>query len=529
MNLGQVIIKKQESISLKADEIMSIYCLSIAYKIKSRRDIDKIFNENRLDYINAYKKSILYKSSFFECETIDVVQYAEKLAGIVMYEYHNKNTCFKNSIFIGERAFKKVINNLKQKKEKNFEDIVKNTDNNWLGVLDTIAIMFLYSLKQDILTGDYKTKKYLMDAFEDFRATMSFKENLNTKENKEKYKEEIKLMKNELGLNNMTYTMEKLIEAITTKEIKKQEEIKRLNNNLLIKKTNEVNIEDYLSVTKEYDIEELLNLVRDNGLYTRYIGILDGLLSYFRVNSFSSFTKNKIKANEVEELLLNSILAKEHCGLSEEETRLYFMASIFLFDVAKQYNDLKNKYLKDFNEDYIKEVEELKQQAIATKNKAKNEIDIANNKVSNIEKEKGELLDENEQLKREINRLKSELSDYKDAKIENIKLRNYVFKKENKIDEYENEEIKITDEDINKLNNKNIVILGGSVMWMRKMKEVLPNVNISNLDSKHYALDFLNEDSIVFINTDMNHGFYYKVNYSPLINLRLMEVGASYH
>ena len=117
------------------------------------------------------------------------------------------------------------------------------------------------------------------------------------------------------------------------------------------------------------------------------------------------------------------------------------------------------------------------------------------------------MAEENEKLKREVEKLKSENKELRNGKLEIDSLREFMFSQEN--------EVVISDEIdfsnmVNAVNNKKLLIIGGNDIWRRKMKETLnecifisPNVSF---DSR------ILEDKDVVINTDyIGHSMYYKV------------------
>lgn len=112
-----------------------------------------------------------------------------------------------------------------------------------------------------------------------------------------------------------------------------------------------------------------------------------------------------------------------------------------------------------------------------------------------------------EKLERENLRLKQEVEENKDMRQEVIKLRNLVFNSS------DTEDIAITqdDIDINTLNNKNTIILGGNQSWVNDMKKILPNATFAGIEARNTNLSFINKNSLVFINTKMKHSFYYKI------------------
>ena len=181
---------------------------------------------------------------------------------------------------------------------------------------------------------------------------------------------------------------------------------------------------------------------------------------------------------------------------------------IYISTLNKIYGSLKDKYLKLVNEDYLIEVDSLEKKL----NSAIYEASVAKEKYKEKEKlykdKEKELLEKIAQLEKENANLKKEVEDNNAMKQEVIKLRNLVFDTSNS-----DNEVAVTEDDVDIeiLNDKRVVVLGGNQSWINVMKQMLPNAIFASTEAQNGRLDFINKDSVVFINTKMKHSFYYKI------------------
>lgn len=113
MNLYEIIEKEKEGFK-PSDMMKFITALGIASKKFVRKDIDKIFNENKILYINEYKNSILYNMNFLKGLSYNTEVYTIRVIGIIEHSLKIKD--YTNIVNLYRLAFKRIYNNLKNKK-----------------------------------------------------------------------------------------------------------------------------------------------------------------------------------------------------------------------------------------------------------------------------------------------------------------------------------------------------------------------------------------------------------------------------
>ena len=155
--------------------------------------------------------------------------------------------------------------------------------------------------------------------------------------------------------------------------------------------------------------------------------------------------------------------------ISKKDLNQMIISMFYTTALNKEYKNLKESYSKDVSEDYLLEIESI-QNNLKTK---VSELDAATENLKEkedfIEKRKLEYEQALLIKDKEINKLKNDLSDYKSLREEVSKLREVMFNLENYGDIGDREYIV----DYNELNKLNITVIGGSIPWVKKMKEVL--------------------------------------------------------
>ena len=203
--------------------------------------------------------------------------------------------------------------------------------------------------------------------------------------------------------------------------------------------------------------------------------------------------------NEILSILYCYLVA--HQGLIEDIKDLdnWLSYSIKLAYTLKAYNESKEYLLNNSNEELLLKIQELKEE----NKKLNNNLDISINKINLLEKESATTLNENNKLKLEIEKLSKD-------KEEINSLREYIFNNSNLNEEFANITFN-TDEVINKLNQLDVIIIGGNQSWINKIKEILSNWSYISANSINFDVKLLDNKYVLF-NTDyVSHSMYYKV------------------
>lgn len=468
--------------------IKAIFCTTLASKNNIKKDVDKIFEKNKIEYIKAYRNSDIYSNLIFKGLTIDIVMYSEKIAGIL--EYSLKENNFDDLYILSKKAFKKIHLNIKNKDEMSIVDIFKHTPSTIDGNIDSVSAIYMYSLLGRMKKDDPNVDK-IVHIIKQFNIFQVYKETNFSKVNMDEKRDFIKQQREFFGIKNKTYMANELIDEIELYDIQ------RYNQKHILMPDKQLDKYD------TYTIESL-------GEVSRYIGGYEGLFKYLGTETERLLNNTLLTKSTIDELIVSMSYSYQFNNFNDEDRKMYFISSIYLYALNKEYLNIKDKYLKDFNEEFIVENNKLQTELNEKIYELKCTKENYEHKSKVIEEEKADLLAELEKYKKEVTKLEQKVKENEDAKIENVKLRRFIFEG---IEDSAYIELIPEDSDINYelLNDNKVVILGGSTPWINKMKEKLPNAIFSNSDTKNSTLDFINEDSIVFINTNMKHSFYYKI------------------
>lgn len=466
------------------DVLKNQFCINIASNTSVRKDIDKIFNKNKLEYLKAYKESSIYKTKLTHTHTVDVVAYTEKLIGITEICLQNEN--YNDILDLYKKVCKKIYNNTKNIKKVDFSrDVFKYISPGYKGTDEVVMTLYMYYLLDKI--NDFeKELNVLVQVIMDINLIANYDETNFSKECVEGFIDDIKEMREYLGIHKRSYTAEELIQTILNADYKRYNKSKVLVPHEMAT--------DILTIEKKGEIG-------------KYIGSMEGLFKYLQINVSELSMKVTFTSGEIDRMLLNYKYAKMFNNFEDRDRNSFLIYIIYISTLNKAYSSLKDKYIQFVNEDYLVEIDNLEKSLSSAINKAT----IAENKY--IEKEKyytkreKELLDKISKLEKENINLKKEINDNNAIKQEVIKLRNLVF------DSTIEDEVAVSKDDLNidVLNDKRVVILGGNQSWVNNMKAILPNATFAGTEAKNSGLHFINKDSIVFINTKMKHSFYYKI------------------
>lgn len=467
------------------DMLKNEFCINLADNISLRKDIDKIFNKNKIEYLKAYKESSIYKSTLTNTYTADVASYAEKVIGIA--EVCLKTEDYNDLLLLYKKGFKKIYNNTKNIKKVNMmRDVAKYITPGYKGTDEVISTLYMYNLLDKI--EDFESEIHVLSQYiKDIHLLGNYDKTNFSKECVSAFIDEIKEMREYLGISKRSYTAEELIQTIV------HTDYKRYNTSKIL-------------VPYEMAMDTLT--IEKKGEIGKYVGSMEGLFKFLKVNSSEICRKVTFTSSDIDKMLLNYKYSKMFNTFEEKDRNSFLIYVIYISALNRVYGSLKDRYLKLVNEDYLVEVDSLEQKLNIAINEANSAKEKCREKEKCFNDKEKELLERIAVLEKENAKLKKELNENNAMKQEVIKLRNLVFETSNTDDE-----VAVTQEDLNVdvLNDKRVVILGGNQGWINNMKQILPKATFAGTESKNGRLDFINKDSIVFINTKMKHSFYYKI------------------
>ena len=479
--------KRDDLITAKIDienMLKNEFCICMAGNLKVRSEIDKIFNKNKLEYLKAYKSSPIYKSRATEFCMADTARYTEKVIGIVEKGLSENN--YENILNLYKKAYKKIYNNTKSIPKVSIRrDVGKYVSLGYEGNDEILSTIYVYKILDKL--EDFESEVYFIsELIRDIYIANNYSELNFSKESINNHIEDIKKSREYLGLSKRSYTAEDLIQTIIKRDMERYNKSKILTPHEM--------------TTNSTYIEKV-------GEIGRYVGSMEGLFKYLGINTSTLFKDTIFSSFEIDQMLFNYTLSIMFNSFKDEDRGSYLVFTIYISTLNKAYTSLKNNYLKLVNEDYLVEIDKLESKLHKSISEANKEKEAFKEKEANYKKREEDLLAKIERLEKENSRLKQEIEENKDLKQEVIKLRNLVF------DESDTDDVAVTQEDvdIDILNDKNVVILGGNQSWVNDMKKVLPNATFAGIEARNTNLGFINKNSLVFINTKMKHSFYYKI------------------
>lgn len=464
----------------ESELIEVLFCIAISSKDFLRDDIDKIFNEDKVACIENYKKSTAYNRTFVTSLGYVHEKYATKMIGIVgMCKERNDYTPL---ISLYKKRYKRIYSNLKNLKTITILDIYKYISDTTEGNGEMASSIYIFNIlgkMQDIEHGyslikEIERQYCVLDIYEE----INFSE-----ETLSKNKEAINDIKKRFGIKNKSnYSLYDLLQDITEEDCK----------NYKTKNNKEIDV---------YNCEII-------GEVGRYIGFNESFFKYLKINTDELSRNTIFSRKEIDEILYNYLLVckEDKDTISKKDLNQMIISMFYTTALNKEYKNLKQSYSKDVNEDYLLEMDALQKNIKSKVSELENTTESLKQKEDFIEKRKIEYEQALLTKDKEISKLRNDLKDYDSLREEVSKLRELVFNLEN-YNNIEDDEYII---DYDNLNQLNITVIGGSIPWIKKMKEVLPNWSFINSDQKNVSLEFIKNSSLVIINTNMSHALYYK-------------------
>lgn len=226
--------------------------------------------------------------------------------------------------------------------------------------------------------------------------------------------------------------------------------------------------------------------------------------------SLSIFSELSFNTDDIKKMILSYICTKNNYQF-DEPFEDYIHHTLFLLGMCKAYKKAKEIYFANNKETMYIELGTIKRELEDCKSllrieKAKNDSLIRQQKEADQS-----LMEENEILRRENQRLKAEIEKMQNDSKEVIALREYVFKENNDIGIDDNGK----DVDLSILNNLKGIIIGGHPNWQNKLKIMLPEWKFISTEISSINPALIKGTAIVIINTTyFKHSLYY-----GLINL----------
>lgn len=243
---------------------------------------------------------------------------------------------------------------------------------------------------------------------------------------------------------------------------------------------------------------------------SKYIGSISNWIKVHRINEMDLTESVIITKDDVEVIFLDFLIAKQKNSnnLTDNDRDLYIVSTLYLKTIINVYLETKKLYLDDSQEQHYLEVQE-KEKSIKQK-----ELDF--NKQEAELKERSKLQDDRisgleEELKktqRALQIAQSELEKREDNAKEVASLREYVYELNNEApiqQEVKEEEL------VERIQRRKVAVIGGDQNWIKKMREILPEVKFVEIESINRDLSYVDNLDAVFVYWSIfKHNFYKK-------------------
>lgn len=486
------------------DEFMkSLVLLAVALGSEKRcqEDINKMYQSDEKKFFQFYNMTGIAKTKIFDKFSISTSECIKKCYGIIISEELGKETkgvpLFIQKLI--KKAYKPVYTFNMHKKWNMLEEFIPWYEEK-IGGVNMMSGVFLDKCFYVLNFLAIKEEKVLMPT-----------EMLNVVDSHFHYLlsnltlEEV--IKTEEGL---TTGYEKLIKDTTFKN-QISEDVSYIFENIRLLEEN-VLMETLEPESLGHIRQELTSMP-----LTRITNTLILMVERFGLSG-DFLREAKVGNKRLEEIAKYIYILKNSNGLTDRDAEIMYLVTLVIYAIASEYNKLREGFYEGLKVKLQeKEADEEKREvALEEKHqkeieKLKEELRLANEKVSSLKEMSKQNVQTINQLEIEKKRLNNEVIKAKENDKEIQFLRDFYFNSQ--------EEHKVT-EDVNMesiltyLNSINGVIVGGHPNLTKKMKEKLPNFEFVTKDETSRNLSFLRNKEIVFISsTSMHdkHALYFKI------------------
>lgn len=480
----------------------------------AQEEIRKVYETNPEVYYKYYRESPLFRSLEFEIYPIRYYRSLQMVAGIIMKEADEEKTLMIDRII--KRGYSKIYRYIMQSSKVAINKIFQiMLDGRELKDLSETEFLNGFSVTRYLIIREEKPFNGI-DFIVDY---VGLQAGNHVKGLTAYTKEEV------------FFNEGKLDELYTLEERKEIEEI-RANFAFGIEKIDLNNVVDFYidqnvdemvrkELGEDYPINEIFVKLREElrihsfkaGSDAALIGFLSGLGKAF--GFFEPMYVRPLPDWLSDKFLFQFNHLFKHSGISDDRKKDLFIISNFIVSTLLEYREVRNNYLVNYEDeteymrkDYEKkvsfELEKLKQDFVRVESKLAAEMTT---KKELAQKHKDEL----QAAKKEIERLKKELADKSEFENEIVALRNYTYLNESAADDKISDNANI-EELAKEIESKDLVVIGGSVSWVNRIKEYFPNYTYLSVDEKGRSFDTLKKGNrhILFNTATNSHSIYRK-------------------
>jgi len=516
MSLEQFKFGKEDENS----ELFPAFVAAYASEERFHPFINETYEKKKDNYYRAALEHPHYDHFYFSVGSHKKQLIAKKLLGIMAYSYDHE-----------QKVFQRVIEELRKRYAKAFEVVQKREENNyktWMEYRHLIFEQYASHRTENVLSHytDYfrKDGRFIPNVTDyQFRPMvyyLFYSIYLGKPSDFYPFGEKMKVSNVFLGykkIQQMNAREESPLSQI--KQEKRKKLVHQLKKNILNPITKELMEETfhYDDEKEEWELYGTLLTVQDIAFLYSHISLRHSVYMPMLIDELS---KKELEA-KVEEF--SAICPYTEDGSLDESVAYVYTCLLLdqLFRTLKKERSasFEQLYATDHHTSSILEedMEKLRKENEHLQAELEKTKEEQIQKQTLFQKQKKDLEKENMELKRQLTLLTKKESKWK-AKEENYINEVAVLREfEHQFSEQEEHEqatmVAYTEEDIDYIKEKNIVIAGGSKMWRQQLQELFgKSVTFIESNQHNFDLNIIRNSSFVYLNmTHISHGFSYKI------------------
>jgi hypothetical protein len=462
---GVVFVSNSQEKEIKIN-IMPFLIEALVINSKLRKDIQKIYDKNKLHYYKLAKESEYYNYPLFQEGSIYVEEYGKKLLGILL-------DCdiegdFGPVVQLVKKGYPKLYDYIKKIDKLILDDvgrvfINRKMNDDEVNAIGVISIWLAFMLEKDIEKNEfYETVVNSLLNRDRFYQKAAYKFDYDTidSELKGKARKLLNRVEQHWGIPMDTAW---LVEDI------KDQEMQRYTSALMF----------------VFDTENI---------------------------SYPTLT-NDVKFTKKDFVELGALYIMNYNNMNKEEASKFLISGIVLKTVLKSYKEIKKYFFKNNKESMFMEVEHKDNEIHVLQDQLKFKNRETDNLRAEIAKYKTEyratLEREIAEQEKELEQLRDTVKTLKENQKELVSLREYVFAL--------GQDDPDQDEGINEVGieipSARAVVIGGHQRWQAYLKKLVPETfSFVSADALNFDTKILAGADAVFVNTaHISHALYYRV------------------
>jgi hypothetical protein len=455
--------------------------------------IEDMYQENRLEYYEAYRNSGMYTDIIITRFITRNEEKMKQVSGIVEWSYLHNN--FENLMKLIKKGYKYSYQFVQQRKvvdlgefelgfTKKRGGMGKVTDLDLL--YGSVVVLYLCNRENKICDMNNEYGHLFINGIRSL-ISESISRNIRfSPENRELYKKEVDELFFKYGIprNMQTTSIGKFFEMFVEKQTDEKIKSSPLYN----------------------DMQEIREAVFQEGI-SRYIGSLSLWVRINGINEMDLTDSAVLTKEDVEIIFLDYVIASQVSKqITAKDRDLYIITLLYTQALALVYKETKHLYLDDSQEKHYLEIKQA-QQHIEAKTAELNKQEAGWKKEK--EDQLGKIAELQSELRKtqktlQMNQVEMEKNDSSTKELAALRAYMYNSQQVNVV-----KEETATDRILSDLKVKRVAVFGGHPNWRNKLKEVLPNYTFIDVDSINRELTFVDNMDAVFVNYDhFNHKFY---------------------